>query len=91
MDEDVQYDFVLCLDVLTYIPEALQQKALDNLLHICRKCMIISWNEDKMTYTLRESLKSLSYQSRWYVNQMLSCFFYNDKQPTMRYLIVEKL
>lgn len=91
MDEDVQFDFVLCLDVLTYIPEVLQPKALDNLLHICRKCLIISWNEERMTHALRESLKGLSYQSRWHVNQMLSRFFYNDKQPMMRYLIMEKL
>ena len=49
-EDDIPFDLVLCIDVLPYIPKKHEKVAVNNLVNMCNKYLIISWagNEDSI-------------------------------------------
>lgn len=45
-EDDIPFDLVMCLDVLPYIPKEYEETAVDNLVKLCGKFLIIHWTDN---------------------------------------------
>lgn len=90
-DEDTKFDIVLCLDVITHIPECLQPKALDNLFKLCGESLVVSYDANYMSVANEQMLARLLKKHGFYVNRTSSNILYDKNAPSMEYRVLEKI
>ena len=90
-DEDTKFDIVLCLDVITHVPECLQPKALDNLFKLCNESLVISFDANNMSAANGQMLTHLLKKYGFYVNRISSNILYDKNAPSMEYRVLEKI
>lgn len=88
-NDNVTFDLTLCLDVLTYIPNDLQNQAIYNLLKIAGKSLIISLTNTEETFFLIKKLQNMTSES-FIFNSSLSNMCMTDSKDNMIYLIFER-
>lgn len=91
-DDDVKYDIVLCLDVLTYIPSELQEKAILNLIKITQKALVITIMDDSH---LMQQILMISNRHGMHNNKIVSVLvekaYEYEAEKNMRCLVLELL
>lgn len=91
-DDDVKYDIVLCLDVLTYIPSELQEKAILNLIKITQKALVITIMDDSH---LMQQILMISNRHGMHNNKFVSVLvekaYEYEAEKNMRCLVLELL
>ena len=92
-DKDIRipsFDLVLCLDVLTYIPEDLRKCAINNLMKHTNKSLIVSLNSK--TENLTELVETIQgFASRCFIfNRVISNMCMTDSADSMIYMVFEK-
>lgn len=90
-EDNVKFDIVLCLDVLTHIPEHLQAKALDNLLKICHKSLVVSCDTRCLSETTKNILHEACSKQGFYLCRTSSNFLYDRNDPTVEFFVFEKI
>lgn len=90
IDGDVQYDIVLCLDVLTYIPKQRFSESISNLLKICNRSLVVSLNSEYMSVPEYNDMLSQATLNGFYFSHALSVMFKDNDKPAMEYFIFER-
>jgi len=86
--DDIKYDLVICMDVLTYIPIDLIPKAIKNLFKLCNKSIIISIKKNaELEQTENILLEYLI--PTFYYNHTMSKLFQKEANDNMLYYIFE--
>jgi chemotaxis methyl-accepting protein methylase len=86
---DSKFDLVICLDVLSWIPMTLQEKAINNLIGLCNRSLIISIENDRINGVdkfLHQYIKSFGYYLNIYSSKELCLLNSNST-----YFVFEKI
>ncbi len=60
-EDDIPFDLVMCLDVLPYIPKEYEETAVDNLVKLCGKFLIIHWADNGGDSSCYANLRPANY------------------------------